>query len=235
MAQPVTEINDLQTPDRILATAEKMFAEQGYWGVSLRSITRASGVNIAAIHYHFGSKQELLERIFEKRCAPMNQERMRLLAECREDADRPPLLEQILEAYLRPSLIWPNDPDGAPRFLRLRAVLSHEHETLAANLISRHFNEVSRTFVRSLLAVLPEFSEEEVFWRFQFLLAAQYYTLSNPGRVVILSDGKCDPSDSEASLRHMVPFCAAVFRAPAPSADALVFGPSLRTQYAKVG
>ena len=107
--------------------------------MSLRSITRASGVNIAAIHYHFGSKQELLERIFEKRCGPMNAERMRLLAECREGPGRPPLLEQILEAYLRPSLIWPNDPNGARRFLRLRAVLSHENETFAADLISRHF------------------------------------------------------------------------------------------------
>jgi hypothetical protein len=104
-------------------------------------------------------------------------------------------------------------------------VLSHEHETLAADLISRHFNEVSRTFMKAIIDVLPQFTEEEVFWKFQFLLAAQYYTLSNPGRIVILSDGKCDPSDAEASLRHMVPFCAAVFRAPVPPADALVFGP----------
>jgi AcrR family transcriptional regulator len=217
---------DLQTPERILATAEEMFAEQGYWGVSLRSITRASGVNIAAIHYHFGSKQELLEQIFEKRCGPMNGARLRLLSECREGPGRPPMLEQILEAYLRPSMIWPNDPDGARRFLRLRAVLSHENESLAADLISRHFNEVSRTFAAALRDVLPQFSEEEVYWRFQFLLSAQYYTLSNPGRVAILSEGKCDPSDAEAALRHMVPFCAAVFRSPTPPADTLVFGSS---------
>lgn len=224
MRHDTAEPTDLLTPERILATAEEMFAEQGYWGVSLRSITRASGVNIAAIHYHFGSKQEVLEQIFEKRCGPMNAERMRLLAECHEGPGRPPMLEQILEAYLRPSFIWPSDPDGARRFLRLRAVLSHEHETLAADLISRHFNDVSRTFVRAVVDVLPQFTEEEVFWKFQFLLAAQYYTLSNPGRIVILSEGKCDPSDSVESLRHMVPFCAAVFRAPVPPTDSLVFG-----------
>ncbi|MBC7895148.1 MAG: TetR/AcrR family transcriptional regulator [Cytophagaceae bacterium] len=221
---------DLQTPERILATAEEMFAEQGYWGVSLRSITRASGVNIAAIHYHFGSKQELLERIFEKRCGPMNAERFQLLAECAEGLGRPPLLEQILEAYLRPSLIWPNDPDGARRFLRLRAVLSHENESLAADLISRHFNSVSRTFAAAIRDVLPQFSEEEVYWRFQFLLAAQYYTLSNPGRVAILSEGKCDPSDAEDALRHMVPFCAAVFRSPTPVGHTLVFGAARRPE-----
>src|SRR5450759_1511200 len=63
-----------ETPERILVTAELMFAERGYGALSLRAITRAAGVNLAAIHYHFGSKEELLERIFERRCGPMNQE-----------------------------------------------------------------------------------------------------------------------------------------------------------------
>jgi len=224
-SQKVVVTQDTQTPDRILQTAEEMFAEQGYWGVSLRSITRECGVNIAAIHYHFGSKEELLERIFEKRCGPMNTERLRLLSECREGKGRPPMLEQILEAYLRPSLIFPDDPQGAARFLRLRAVLSHENESLAADLISRHFNEVSRTFAAAISKQLPQFNQEQVYWRFQFLLSAQYYTLSNPGRVKILSEGLCDPSDAEQALRHMVPFCAAVFRAPDPPSNALVFAP----------
>lgn len=228
----MAENQDLQTPERILATAEEMFAEQGYWGVSLRSITRASGVNIAAIHYHFGSKQELLEQIFAKRCGPMNDERFRLLSECREGPGRPPMLEQILEAYLRPSLIWPNDPDGARRFLRLRAVLSHENESLAADLISLHFNKVSRTFASAIREVLPNLSAADVFWRFQFLLAAQYYTLSNPGRIAIISEGLIDPSDPEEALRHMVPYCAAVFRAAVPPPNALVFGPGARAELA---
>lgn len=219
---------DLETPERILAAAERMFADHGYAGVSLRSITRESGVNIAAIHYHFGSKQELLERIFELRCGPMNRERMRLLAECREGTGRPPLLEQILEAYLRPSLIWPDDPDGARRFLRLRAVLSHEHEKLAARLVSKYFNKVSRTFASAIHDSLPELSIEETYWRFQFLLAAQYYTLSSPDRITILSEGRCNPSDVDESLRHMVPFCAAVFRARLPARDALIFGPGAK-------
>ena len=221
-------MQQIDTPEKILATAEIMFADQGYHAVSLRSMTREAGVNMAAIHYHFGSKQALLEQIFERRCQPMNKERLRLLALCREDAGRPPMLEQILEAYLRPSLIWTDDSDGARRFLRLRAVLSHEAETLAAKLISRHFNEVTRTFAAALRDVLPELTEVEVWWRFQFLLSAQYYTLSNPGRVVILSNGVCDPTDAEEALRHMVPACAAVFRAPIPAGGPLVFAADTR-------
>ena len=217
-------MHELQTPERILATAEEMFAKGGYGAVSLRSITRASGVNIAAIHYHFGSKLELLEQIFQKRCGPMNDERLRMLAECSDGPGRPPLLEQILEAYLRPSLIWPGDPDGARRFLELRAVLRHEQETLAGDLIARHFNDVSRRFAAALRDALPQLSDEELFWRFHFLLGAQYSALANQDRILILSDGRCDPSDVEASLRHFVPFCAAVFRSSVPSHDVLRFG-----------
>ena len=212
--QQIEATTDSLTPDRIVAAAERMFAEQGYRSVSVRSITVAAGVNIAAIHYHFGSKQELLEAIFNKRCAPMNDARLAMLAECRDEPGRPPMLEQVLEAYLRPSLIWPGDEQGARRFLRLRAVLAHEDLELSRDLISRHFNDVSRTFLKKLRELLPEISEEETYWRFHFLLGAHYYTLSNPGRITVLSEGRVDPSNAETSLAHMVPFFAAAFRAP---------------------
>jgi len=214
---------DALTPDRIVAAAERMFAERGYRSVSIRSITVEAGVNIAAIHYHFGSKEELLEEIFDKRCAPMNDARLALLAECHEGPGRPPMLEQVLEAYLRPSLIWPGDEEGARRFLRLRAVLAHEDVELSRDLISRHFNEVSRTFLAKLRGLLSQVSEEELYWRFHFLLGAHYYTLSNPGRITILSEGRVDPTDAETSLFYLVPFFAAAFRAK-PARGVLVFG-----------
>lgn len=214
---------DLSTPERILKVAEAKFAEEGYRGVSLRSVIREAGVNTAAIHYHFGSKQFLLEEIFERRCGPMNEVRLKLLAECREGPDRPPLLEQILEAYLRPSLIWPHDPDGAQRFLRLRAVVASEHQKLAQELISRHFNEVSRTFIAALRDAIPDLPEKELLWRFHFLLGAQYYTQTNPRRIAILSEGRCDASDAEESLAQMVYFFARAFRLPASTGDSMVF------------
>jgi hypothetical protein len=89
-------------------------------------------------------------------------------------------------------------------------------------LISRYFNDVSRTFLKKLRELLPELSEEEMYWRFHFLLGAHYYTLSNPGRITVLSEGRVDPTDAETSLIHMVPFFAAAFRA-APASGALVF------------
>lgn len=212
------------TPDKILDLAEAMFAESGYRAVSVRSITRACGVNIAAIHYHFGSKEVLLEQIFAKRSAAINNARFRLLEACRPGHDRPPMLEQILEAYLRPSLVLPNGDVGARRFMRLRAILAHEQADLSKNLISKHFNHVSGTFIGALMKVLDHLPARGVYWRFHFLLGAQYFTLADPGRIQILSEGSCDPSDSETALAELVAFTAAGFRAPPSDHRVLILG-----------
>src|SRR5262249_28802181 len=184
--------------------AEGMWAEAGYRAVSLRSITRACGANSAAIHYHFGSKEVLLEQIFAKRCAVINNERFRLLDACRGAPGRPPILEQILEAYFRPSLALPNGDDGARRFMRLRATLAHEQAELSKNLIAKYFNHVSGTFIGALMKELAHLSSRDVFWRFHFLLGAQYFTLADPGRIQMLSEGRCDPSDVEAALSELI-------------------------------
>jgi AcrR family transcriptional regulator len=214
------------TPDRILDVAETLFAEAGYRAVSLRSITRACGVNIAAIHYHFGSKEVLLEQIFAKRCAAINNERFRLLEACRAGRGRPPALEQILEAYLRPSLALPNGDDGALRFMRLRAMLAHEQAELSKNLIAKYFNHVSGTFIGALMKELGHLSARDVFWRFHFLLGAQYFTLANPGRIQMLSEGRCDPAEVEAALSELIAFTAAGFRTPPCDRKNLAFAPA---------
>jgi AcrR family transcriptional regulator len=202
------------TPDRILDVAEAMFAEHGYRAVSLRSILRECGANIAAAHYHFGSKQQILEAIFVRRCAIMNGERLRLLAACKAAPGRPAVVEQILDAFLRPSLVWPDDDSGTRRFMRLRAGVAYEREELARTLIAQHFNETSRRFIEALAKVLPQIGMEELYFRFHFLLGAQYYTLLNPNRISDLSGGLCDPADAEKALHHMVCSFAAALSAP---------------------
>jgi AcrR family transcriptional regulator len=201
------------TAEHIIETAERMFAEDGYRAVSLRSITRACDANIAAIHYHFGSKEVLLDRIFDRRSAAINEERLRLLASCRRGKGRAAMVEQILEAYLRPSIALPNADEGTRRFMRLRAVIAHEQAELSRMLIAKYFNDVSNRFIEALQAELSNLSDEDVFWRFHFLLGAQYFTLSNPGRIQVLSRNRCDPADAETAIAELVRFAAAGFRA----------------------
>jgi AcrR family transcriptional regulator len=209
----MTESQPAATADRILDVAEEMFAEQGYRAVSVRSITRACDANIAAVHYHFGSKQVLLEEIFARRSGAINAARLALLARCAQQPGRASLLEQLLEAYLRPSFAEPSSDEGARRFMRLRSVVAHEQAELSKNLIAKHFNATSQRFIEAIAAAAPHLAPGDVYWRFHFLLGAHYYTLSNPGRIQALSGGGCDPADREAALAEMVTFATAGFRA----------------------
>lgn len=203
------------TKSRLLAVAERLFAEHGFDGVSVRQLTAAAGVNLAAVNYHFGSKEGLLAAIFELRCRPVNEERLRRLSECAERANRPPMLEQIIGAFVAPALASSTDPGGGrAAFTRLRATLSVEHNEVARALISRYFDATSQRFVGALARALPHLSRAELYWRFHFFLGAIYYSMINPSRIAHLSDGLSDASDVEAVLAQMVPFIAAGFRAP---------------------
>src|ERR1700679_3759938 len=91
----------IDTRQKLLDTAERMFAEQGYGAVSLRQIIADAEVNLAAIHYHFGSKQELLDEVIMRRAGPVNRERLARL-ERLEAKPAARAVEQVLEAFLMP-------------------------------------------------------------------------------------------------------------------------------------
>ena len=97
------------TRRRILDTAERQFALHGFAGTSLRGITREAGVNVAAIHYHYGSKERLLRATMERIVAPVNAERLRLLDEAIAAAGGAPTVEAILSAFLCPDLLLIRD------------------------------------------------------------------------------------------------------------------------------
>src|SRR6186713_3343601 len=113
--------NPAVTKERILDAAEALFMEHGYEATSLRSLTTSAGVNLAAVHYHFGSKEELFQAVLTRRLDPMNQERIDLLAKVeREAAGRPLSCEKVLFAMLIPALRLARDEKrGGKDFLRL--------------------------------------------------------------------------------------------------------------------
>jgi AcrR family transcriptional regulator len=205
--------------ERLLAVAERLFAEHGWAGVSVRALTAAADVNLASLHYHFGSKESLLEEIFASRAAPIAAERLRRLDDCAEAAGRPPLLEQILDAFLRPALTLGMEARfGGPAFVKLRARLATEPEGIGRRILAAAFDQSSRRFLEALERALPEVPRRDLEWRFHFLLGAMVYTMADTGRIQALTDGACDPGRTEDALRTMIPFFAAGFRsAPVPT------------------
>jgi AcrR family transcriptional regulator len=205
-----------RTVDRILSAAAKLFAARGLAGVGLREITTEAGVNLAAVNYHFGSKERLLEELFTYRARPITGERMRLLALCAEGPGRPPMLEQLLEAFLRPafSLGLEAGVDGAT-FGKLRARLSVESEELYRKILSRAFDASTRAFLDAVAQALPHLPRTEVEWRFLFMLGTMIYAMADTRRIQSLTDNAAAPGNPESALPKLVPFLCAGFRAPA--------------------
>src|SRR5579872_608901 len=158
----------IDTKQRILDTAERLFGEQGFGATSLRNVIADAGVNVAAIHYHFGSKDDLLNEVVARKVEPINEERLALLAQAQG-------IEGILDAFLRPALMR---AAADPAFCKLMGRL---HAEGLIPMIGRvHFQETAGRFVAALRIALPDLPDEELVWRIHFLVGAMADSMQRP-------------------------------------------------------
>lgn len=210
---------------RLIAAGEFLFAERGVSSVSIRDIASEAQVSLAALNYHFGSKDKMLAEIFATRALPIVAERLRLLAELQTEGRN--TLEAVIHAFLQPALAAEG---GNKIFVKLRARMSIEPGGANRGLHANAFNDSNLRYIATLQGLLPQLPPIEVTWRFHFLLGAMVYTMADNGRIQSMTDGMCDPGDSEQALKQIVPFLASGFRAPAVgTAPARVGKPKNRT------
>ena len=194
------------TKVRILDAAEKLFGMNGFDGTSLRDITSAADVNLAAINYHFQSKDSLIDAIVARRIEPVNKKRFELL----EAAGPNPTVEQILTAFMAPVMQVKVDA-VAPLIGR---ILSNP-ELFVERVFHRHLAPVSQRFVEALSKALPELPPSEILWRLHFSVGVMTHTMLWGRIYPRITNGVCDISDREALVDRAVRFVAAGFRAPA--------------------
>ena len=211
-ARPDATAETTDTRARILQEAEALFAEHGFDAVSMRDLTTRAGVNLAAVNYHFGSKQALLAAVFASRASALVEERLRLLETLPRDKNGRPQLEAVIEAFLRPSFEMSQQPGGS-HHMRLRARLALERVGSGGTQYPEIFDASNARYIDAICEALPGLPREEVYWGFHALLGIQNYTMANSGRIQHLSGDICDPTDVEATLNRLVPFIAAGFRA----------------------
>ncbi len=203
------------TKDRIMDAAEALFALNGSSGASLRAITRRAKVNLAAVHYHFGSKDRLLEAVLARRLLPLNAERIRRLETYQKEAGRKKVrLENIIEAMVGPALRLSRDENKGGRiFMRLLGRLVLEPDARIQNLLTGQFETVLKKFMPSLTVALPHLSPEDFFWRLHFLVGSMAHTMADSERIRLISGGVCDPDDTEGTVQCLVTFLCGGLRA----------------------
>ena len=212
------------TQAKILDTAEGLFMEHGFEATSLRQITAAAGVNIAAVNYHFGSKEELFQTVLTRRLDPMNQERLSLLARFeREIAPRVLSSEKILAAMFIPALKLARDPErGGKNFLRLLGRAYADPAPFIRQFLSEQYAVMIARFKTAFASALPHLPKKELSWRLHFVMGALSYTLAGTDALrLIAALNPRDSDNDEMLLRRLAPFLIAGLKAPLPELDEL--------------
>lgn len=208
-----------ETRARLLDTAEEMFAEFGFNGVSMRAITGKAGVNLAAAHYHFGSKEGLYRAVFARRVGPMNEEREHLLQACLDAVAEggAPDPAAVLDAFIGPAIRISASP-GAENFRRLSGRASTDPSPEVRRVVYELYDTVAARFVDILSRACPHLSREDMFWRLSCAYGAMMYVRADSGRLQRLLGSEFDMSDSAAAMRHLIPFLTAGFAQPSIAA-----------------
>ena len=205
------------TKRRILDAAEGLFMEHGFEATGLRQITAAADVNLAAVNYHFGGKEELFEAVLTRRLDPMNLERVLLLDALERDAGGTPLTcEAIIGAMFIPALKLARDRErGGKNFLRLLGRAYADPAPFIRNFLSHQYAPMIARFKAAFAQTLRHLPPRELSWRLHFLMGAMSYTLAGTDVLKLIS--AIDPvavNNDELLLRRLGPFLVAGLRAP---------------------
>ncbi len=206
----------VDTKTQILDAAEALIAEKGIDAVSLRAITAAAGVNLAAVHYHFGSKEALVGKVYERRLGPINKLRLEMLDAVESAAgDGAPDLEGVLRALIEPPIRMYCEHDKASLYMQLGGRIYAEPADFVQAMFDDLFQEIVGRFLPAFERALPGLADVERGWRVHFSIGSMIHTLLDSKRLGRFTHGMCNLNDSEAVIERLVNFTAAGLRAPA--------------------
>src|SRR6202795_1060955 len=192
------------TRGAILAAAERLYADRGFGDVTLRDIVAAASVNLAAVNYHFGSKDELIAELFVTRSIATNRERLNELKAAEEAGGGRAEIDDILRALVGPPLRGCLGPDRA-RSTAARFMIRASIESVPPirRIKNREVDHL-RKFAAAMRRSLPDRSEVDLYWGLHFALAMAHHTIRESERLARLSEGMCDLNDVAAIIERVV-------------------------------
>ncbi len=198
------------TRQRILGAAEELFAAHGFAGASLRQVTAAANVNLAAVNYHFGSKDNLIEEVFRRRLDHLSKVRLERLNEITAKPDV--TLEMLLDAFICPALELSLDRKGGAVFMRVLARAFAEHNGNLRAFLSDNYGHVLKEFAAAFARLLRQLDKDELYWRLDIAVGALTYAMADFG-MIQRRTGESERAHREQMAKHLIHFTAAGLRA----------------------
>lgn len=207
-------MSQLDTVNRILDAAEVLFAERGFTETSLRTITSTAGVNLAAVNYHFGSKKELIQAVFERFLTPFTESLDRELN--RRESLAQLQLEDLLQSLYRVALAGlAKDGRDPKRFMRLLGLAYTQSQGHLRRFIVSRYGASYRRFAGQLSGALPQVDPVTFYWRLYFMLGATIFSLSSFDAIeAILREDFGAESSLDETLARLAPAAVAMLTAP---------------------
>ena len=192
-----------ETAGRILDAAEKLFAQNGYHNTSMRKITAEADVNLAAINYHFGSKEALLEEVFKRRLIPLNAIRSEAMDSVKNEArnsGRSPAAADVLRAFVEPTVRFCCLEPGASHFSALVGRSMSDADATFRTIFYQYILPLFKQMSALLSESLPDISPQKVFLRLQFAIGATSHTM----RLLGEEDGFLQKTGQEVDVEFVI-------------------------------
>ena len=205
------------TKERVLDAAQELFGRRGLEGTSLRAVTAAAGVNLAAVNYHFGSKEELFRAVIRRAMGPVTDEHRRRLEELGED----PSVEELLDAFVTPFMLLVSAQDDRSLARLVGRILTDPDPELRRRTLEQT-TETDAMYLEAFGRALPRLSEDELLFRFYNILATVVFqligiTTTEPAAESPLFAGPM--GNPETTRAHTLAFLAAGLKAPPSDPD----------------
>jgi len=202
--------SEANTKEQIMNVAERLFAERGFAGTTLRNVVGEAGVNLAAVHYHFGSKEELFRSVVARFARPLTERELALLKQLRAETGSPSV-EAILTAMFKPCfeiLIQ----DESTRLVRAQFLGRCRTEPEPIQSIANgEFAVVTEAFLDMLQRALPDQTRSQLHWKFDLAIAALIRVQAKAGQPFALIQST-DPDDINTAIDNLVRFLSAGMR-----------------------
>ncbi|KAA1000258.1 TetR/AcrR family transcriptional regulator [Paraburkholderia panacisoli] len=211
------------TKSRILDAAETLFIECGYEAMSLRQITSRAEVNLAAVNYHFGSKESLIHSMLSRRLDRLNEERLKLLDRFDAMLGARLTCEHVLGAMFIPALRLSRDPRvGGKAFLRLLGLAYTDPSPFIRDFLNGHYETVAARFFDAFQRALPHLPREELGWRLHFAIGALSGVLAGTDTDSLISEFSQGKSMNDLQLiARLASLMVAALKAPLPDSSQL--------------
>ncbi|RQU27052.1 TetR/AcrR family transcriptional regulator [Burkholderia cenocepacia] len=196
--------------ERVLDVAERLFAEGGFDGVSMRDIASAAEVGLPLIVYHFETKMGLYRALFERRKTVLDT-RLALLREPVAAGEDP--LEHIVRAFVLPVMQSQNTASGLA-YAKLVAREASDPREAERGIVAEHFDPFAVEFIKAIRKTLPAHSANYAHWAYLFAVGALVMSVFD-SRIERISGGKIKAGALKRKAEHLVTFISAGIRAGA--------------------